>query len=782
LSETTEGREPFIAVEIDQDFCTRTYGVAPCTAATPTNKCFNTLATCQDPNNYEKGERTLYFCKPASNIPKTKPYIPSVASVSTAPTKINPTNIDRNSSPLGQRAATTVVFDDHPHSDFQVDPYLADRNYNPLDRGTFWSKWVARNPYYQNRPLRVYEQYVGDEYGITIVGSSSVGGASVVSLSLPSGLQQGDLVLLFIGASGNFPTLPTGWTNVNTYSIGTEYARFAYKVMGSTPDTTVSATASGSNAAGCVALRGIDISQLSVASATGSTGMPNPPNQNTIYPGGICLAVGFLDDDSVASSVTPPAGFQSVFNVEAPSFGQTLMVASKLTLGSGGINPNAFGGSGTDEWIALTIALGPTKKPPVRSYFIDSVQGPDSNGRVQIVAKDPLKLADRQKAQVPTPSRGTLRVALNTTDTTIDIALSVVADYPAPGIVRIDDELITYTTSAIETISSVDYVRLTGVTRATNGTIAASHAAATLVQICTEYDDEQVWDVVYDLLTTYAGIDPSFIPYSDWDAEGTVWLAQFNVSAILSQPRGVGEILGEILEQVLLYIWWDERDQQIKLRAIRPLIGNAPIFSDNANIIENTVALTTDPKNRVSQIWVYWDQSNKAEAVDKESNFKKLRIRADLEAESPEKYGESRVRKIYARWIQNDAQAINLSARLLGASFDNPKVLKLRVDAKDRAVWTADIVDVLHRNIVDFSGLPTLERYQVLSVEEVLPGEVVQYEMQRFIFKGTRFGFYMADTAPTFAAATQAEKDGNAAWYSDTDGLMSDGSSGWEYQ
>jgi hypothetical protein len=54
--------------------------------------------------------------------------------------------------------------------------------------------------------------------------------------------------------------------------------------------------------------------------------------------------------------------------------------------------------------------------------------------------------------------------------------------------------------------------------------------------------------------------------------------------------------------------------------------------------------------------------------------------------------------------------------------------------------------------------------------------------MQKFIFKGTRFGFYMADTAPTYAAATQDEKDGNAAWYSDANGLMADGLSGWEYQ
>ena len=791
MSETTEGREPFIAVEIDQDFCTRTYGVAPCTAATPGNKCFNTLATCQDTENYEKGERTISFCKPASNIPKTQTFIPSVASVSTAPTKINPTNQDRNSSPLGQRAAATIVFDDHPHSDFLVDPYLPDRNYDPLDRGTFWSKWVARNPYYQNRPLRIYEQYTNEDLEIEVIGQAGAGGTTSATITLPTGIKKNDLILLFIGSDGFGPGLPSGYTNVGTYnSLFNEYTRFAYKVVGDVPDSSVTITGNTAIAGIAIVLRNADIFLFSVASADSqiTTGMPNPPSQSTVYDdGGICLAVGFLDDNNIASSVTAPAGFTNLLAVEATAVGQTVMIARQFPTSTTAIDPAAFGGTAADEWVALTITIAAIKgfrldESRVRSYFIDSVQGPDSNGRVQIVAKDPLKLADRQKAQVPAPSTGTLRIAINTTDTTIDINLAVLADYPAPGIVRIDDELITYTTSAIINIGGIDYVRLTGVTRATNGTIAASHDAAALVQICTQYNNQTVWTVIYDLLTTYAGIESSFIPLTDWNTEGNVWLAQFNVSAILSQPRGVGEVLGEILEQVLLYIWWDERDQEIKLRAIRPLIGTAPTFTDDANIIENTVSLTTDPKNRVSQIWVYWDQNNKAEALDKESNFKKLRIRADLEAESAEKYGESRVRKIYARWIQNDAQAINLSARLLGASFENPKILKLRVDAKDRAVWTADIVDILHRNIVDFTGSPTLERYQVLSVEEVLPGEVVQYEMQRFIFKGTRFGFYMASDAPTFAAATQEQKDGNAAWYSDANGLMSDGSSGWEYQ
>lgn len=727
--------------------------------------------------------RTLSFCKPTSDLPKDYNYIPSVNTVSTAPTKINPANGNQNSSPLGQRAVATITFDDHAHSDFWVDPYLSDRTYNPLERSTFWAKWVARNPYYQNRPLRIYDGYLYENLEIEIIGQSSAGGDPTAVLTLPSGMVKGDLVLLFAGADSNYPSLPTGWTNVNTYISGTEYARFAYKFMGNTPDTSVSVTVSGGGAVGCIVLRNANFATLNVASATGSSGMPNPPNQTTVYTSGICLAVGFLDDDNVASSVTAPAGFDLQFSAQSTTLGQTVMLASQQTSSGSAIDPAAFGGTGSDDWVALTITLETAKgfmleSSESRSYFIDSVQGPDSNGRVQIVAKDPLKLADRQKAQVPAPSLGTVRTAINSTDTTIEITGALAADYPAPGIVRIDDELISYTTT--NTVST--YVTLTGVTRGVEGSIAEDHDDGTLVQLCKKYDDEPVWDVIYDLLTTYAGIDPSFIPYADWQSEGSVWLPQFNVTTVLSQPKGVGEVLGELVSQVLLYIWWDERDQEIKLRAIRPLIGTAPTFTDNSNIIENSVSLTTDPKNRVSQIWIYWDQTNRAEDVANEANYRKLRIRADLDAESPEQYGESRVRKIYARWIQNDAQAINLSARLLGQSYENPKILKLRVDAKDRSVWTADIVDIVHRNIVDFNGLPLAERYQVISVEEVQPGEIVEYEMQRFLFKGTRFGYYMDEYAPDFVYATENEIDGNSAWYSDADGLMSDGSSGWEYQ
>ena len=160
------GREPITIVEIDQDFCALTYGVSPCAAAlgvTGATKCFNGIASCQDTDNFTLSALTLRFCTPIENtgLPKTLTVIPSLKSVTTVPTRINIGAADLQASPLGQRARITAEFRDHPYHDRLVDPYAAERDYDAAARGTFWSKWLARNPYHQGRSLRVRDGYVG---------------------------------------------------------------------------------------------------------------------------------------------------------------------------------------------------------------------------------------------------------------------------------------------------------------------------------------------------------------------------------------------------------------------------------------------------------------------------------------------------------------------------------------------------------------------------------------------------------------------------------------------
>jgi hypothetical protein len=579
------GREPIVLVQIDQDFCNNSYGVAPCTASGSV-KCFNTRKTCEDAPNYDKGVLTLTFAKPQQNLPSDLNVIPSLQDSSTAPSVINPVNTNKDASALGQRAIASISFADHSHSDLFVDPYVEERSYNPFLRSTFWAKWLARNPYYQNRPLRIYDGYMG----------------------------------------------------------------------------------------------------------------------------------------------------------------QTLSDMN------------------------------------VRHYLIDAINGPDSNGMVKLTAKDPLNLADKEKAQVPAGVQGKLLTAINTTATQIDIANAVLTDYAASGTVRLGDEIMTYTTRALVNIGGIDYVRLSGITRATDGSVVAEHKVDANVQGCVRYTDQTIWDVIYDLLVTHAKIPAAFINKDEWDEEGLAWLVGFNITSLLSKPTGVGTVLAEILQQVLAYIWWDERAQKIKFKAVRGL-PNSGSLNDESNILENTFSVTVQPKERISQLWIYWNQRNAALPLDNEANYDSLRIRADLDAESPEKYGEAKIRKIYARWIQTDAQAIILGTRFLDFSIDNPRTLRLQVDAKDRSFWTGDVVNVQHRSMVDATGAPIQERYQILSAEEVQPGSVVEYHLQSFALRFSRVGFYTQADALNYDDYTPEQIEAQSlTFYGDENGLMPDGSTGWEYQ
>ena len=156
------GREPVQVLEFDQDFCNLTYGVAPCTAALQEGQtqCFNTRSTCQSPANYDKGVQILRFIDKRSPGPTDSYYIPSLTGVKVTPAKLNPGGANSNAGALGQRASISATFQDHPHNDKVVDPYRLFRNYSPIDRGTFWTKWRARNPYYMQRPIRLRTGYL----------------------------------------------------------------------------------------------------------------------------------------------------------------------------------------------------------------------------------------------------------------------------------------------------------------------------------------------------------------------------------------------------------------------------------------------------------------------------------------------------------------------------------------------------------------------------------------------------------------------------------------------
>ncbi|MCH8172657.1 MAG: hypothetical protein IIA70_05025 [Proteobacteria bacterium] len=169
------GDETVTLVEIDQPFCLETYGVAPCVAAlgtTGTKKCYNTRFTCQDSPNYNPADKVLKFSFSQEGIKQYGLVIPSLQKVNTSPLRVNIGAMDPDMGAFGERETVTLTFNDHKHSDLVVDQYRTERlnahgqggieGFDPYERGTFWAKWLVRNPYHEGYAVRIKEGVMGD--------------------------------------------------------------------------------------------------------------------------------------------------------------------------------------------------------------------------------------------------------------------------------------------------------------------------------------------------------------------------------------------------------------------------------------------------------------------------------------------------------------------------------------------------------------------------------------------------------------------------------------------
>jgi len=142
-------------VELDLDFCSNTYGNAPCTASvgvTGLDKCYNTYPHCQDTTNYVKGVKTYRFSSHDTPLPfsnNERPYIQDITQL--------PTEIKTDKFTVKGRIKVKML--NEPDNDVGIDPYVSDRS---AIQGRFWHKLVRRNINYKGRTIRVYEGFSGD--------------------------------------------------------------------------------------------------------------------------------------------------------------------------------------------------------------------------------------------------------------------------------------------------------------------------------------------------------------------------------------------------------------------------------------------------------------------------------------------------------------------------------------------------------------------------------------------------------------------------------------------
>jgi hypothetical protein len=97
-------------------------------------------------------------------------------------------------------------------------------------------------------------------------------------------------------------------------------------------------------------------------------------------------------------------------------------------------------------------------------------------------------------------------------------------------------------------------------------------------------------------------------------------------------------------------------------------------------------------------------------------------------------------------------------------------------------MWTGDLADVTVDSVVDVTGAPRILRWQVISAEETVSGEVTEYQLQRFEYGAQdKAAFWMVSDAPTYENASESERLTGSFW-GDEFGLMPNGDDGYSWQ
>lgn len=539
----TFAARPVEIIEIIQPLCSRTFGVSPCNATG--DACWNTERTCKflsaldlsksltlrfvnddvyewQDNNInllaENGDTLTteandpflidYFYQPALAIP-------ALASYNTAPTVLNVASGSRDKGPLGYRAVCQVNIKDFPWNDQGTDPYVSTRSYVPEQQGSFWTKWLARNPWHVGYTLNIYEGLIG----------------------------------------------------------------------------------------------------------------------------------------------------------------QPLSAMTR------------------------------------REYVIEKIDhGKDG---VSIIAKDVLRRVTDTNVTAPTLSRGELSTAIVAGDTSLTIAGAVLSDYASSGYVRINSEILQYT-QIYETTGGNLF--LSGLTRGLAGTTAAAHNQNDRVQRVLYYNATPFNEILSDLLINWGGIPGRYIDTTAWSLEKTTYRPDYNFTAWIAEPTKVDDLAGEVCLQSLSNLWWDERIQQIVLKAVRP--ESSPyLLTDDDALVAGSVSIMEKPEERASQTHVYYLQRSPIASVTEKTNY--TRVSAFIDVLKQVQYGgEPQIRELFCRFIPSQAIANTLAQSYLDRFSDVRREISFDLSAKDAAtIWTGSVVAIRHYLDVDFTGAARDGEWLITSAE-----------------------------------------------------------------
>lgn len=361
-----------------------------------------------------------------------------------------------------------------------------------------------------------------------------------------------------------------------------------------------------------------------------------------------------------------------------------------------------------------------------RTFVIEAWDGLDALGVTRIMGKDVLKLASDERAVCPIPSQGRLNLDMTAIATSFTVTPSGVgADYDASGYVRVGSEVMSYTRSG----------DVFTVVRGQRNTIAATHKQLDTVQLCKDFVGQTSQNIVYELLTTFASVDASYIDKSTWDAEQVGYLPRL-YNALITTPTGISKLIQELTEQVGFFLYWDEVLEKIVFRAIRPNSGSDTItaLTSEYHLIADSLKLKDIVDDRVNEVWVYYGVLDPSKNLSDDANYSNLYVASNVADQSDVQNRDIRIKKILSRWITDRTAAIELADRYLSQFALAPVEASFMLDAKDSNLKLCDFVIVESKQKQDYYGSPLEMLLQITKRVEKQTGTTWAFVARQFAF------------------------------------------------
>jgi hypothetical protein len=738
--------ERVLFVEIDQPFCTRTYGTAPCTAVlgtTGANKCYNTRKTCQSPANYEADSYAQLTGASGAYVSSSGAGVVSAINTAGGFTIIAQLEMDlwhpfgdqviaSKSNATAAQSAFRFIVTSVPKLRIEMQgiggagAVLAQAdstvNLSITDATKKWVKVTVRFNVAGNIEVKFFTSDDGitwTQLGATIGGASNINTLNDGSAPLEIGSNTGGTLNLWAGKV-YLVDVQAG------ADLGNTKARFlasegkvsgAAQVLSSLTGETWTVNGAASLVMGYYTIRlarrqdGLHKLYDAIPSIVGDSVAPAAINL-----GGMDRSVSALGAREVVTLKVENHLFADVgldkYRLERLSGAASSPSVPFAPYKQGTFwgkflarNPYAPGYPLRTYYGEYGQALSAMV---VRNYIIDRIDGP-TDGLVAIVAKDKFARLEKSKAVAPRASKGELSADMTGSPGSFTLnPAGIGAEYDAAGHVAIGDEAIQYT--RVGDVCTV-------VARGALNTVQADHKAEDLVQQVLSYATQKAHVVARDLLLRFGATSYTEIDAGAWETAAVALTELY--TARIAKPTPVMDLVGELAEQAGFTVRPNLTTGRIDFVALRAANPVATI-DDSAWLVKDTFKPKRRIDKRASQVWIYYAQLSPVVDLQEKRNYRSRVVRVDLESEGPQQYGQPAIREVFSRWIPQFGRTLaqNVGDRLITMFRDGAVETEFSLHAdRDSSLNLADYVTLATADLESDVGLPAPSLHAVISKE-----------------------------------------------------------------